>query len=80
MAATGFSAFGICFLSLLAILIKHGYPYVGEWFDASSEDGKPLSEQQRLVVSALWQAVFVYIIIGGVSLIGLALHKVRRAF
>lgn len=28
MAATGFSAFGICFLSLLAILIKHGYPYV----------------------------------------------------
>lgn len=80
MAATGFSIFGIFFLSLLAILIKHGYPYVGEWFETTGEDGrppKPLSEQQRLVVSALWQAVFVYVIVGGLSLVGLALHKIR---
>lgn len=83
MAAIGFSAFGVFFLSLLAILIRHGYPYVGEWFDTVGEDGRspaPLGEQQQLVVSALWQAVFVYIVIGGLSVVGLALHKIRARF
>lgn len=83
MAATGFSIFGVFFLSLLALLIRHGYPYVGEWFDTTGDDGRspsPLGEQQRLVVSALWQAVFVYTVIGGISIVGLALHKIRARF
>jgi hypothetical protein len=81
VALAGFSTFGVLFLSLLAILIKSGYPYVGEWYETSGDDGKaalPLSDQQEIVVSALWQAVFVYLVLGGVSLAGIALSKIRR--
>jgi hypothetical protein len=80
-AAAGLSAFGVFFLSLLAILISSGYPYVGEWYTTSGEGGAPalpLADQQELVVGALWQAVFVYMIIGGVSAVGLVLHRIRR--
>ena len=80
-ASAGFSAFGVLFLSLLAILIKSGYPYVGEWYTKEGADGQaalPLADQQELVVSALWQAVFVYLVLGGLSMVGLAVHKIRR--
>ena len=81
MALAGFSAFGVLFLSLLAILIKSGYPYVGEWYTTEGVDGKsalPLADQQESVVSALWQAVFVYLVLGGLSMIGLAVRKIPR--
>lgn len=32
MAALGFSVFGVLFLSLMALLVSHGYPYVPPWF------------------------------------------------
>lgn len=77
----GFSAFGVFFLSLLAILIKSGYPYVGEWYTTEGADGQaalPLADQQESVVSALWQAVFVYLVLGGLSMLGLAVRKIPR--
>jgi hypothetical protein len=78
-ALAGFSAFGVLFLSLLAILIKSGYPYVGEWYTTEGLGGKsalPLADQQESVVRAIWQAVFVYLVLGGLSMIGLAVRKI----
>lgn len=46
------------------------FRYVGEWFEPKGEDGGapvPLEEQQQLVSAALWNAVFIYLVIGGVS-------------
>lgn len=76
-ATIGFSGFGVLFLSLLAVLISRGYPYVGEWYQVKSEDGgpaKPFEEQQAAVVSALWNAVFLYLIVGGLAGLGLCFH------
>jgi len=71
---------GVFFLSLLAILIKSNYPYVGEWYNLEGEEGRgpmPYQEQKEVVVSALWQAVGVYLVAGVVSVLGLGWNRVR---
>lgn len=81
MALAGFSGFGVFFLSLLAILISGGYPYVGEWYNLEGEDGRaplPYQDQKEVVVGALWQGVMVYLVLGGVSAVGLAWNRVFR--
>jgi hypothetical protein len=70
----------VFFLSLLAILIKSNYPYVGEWYNLEGEEGRgpmPYQEQKEVVVSALWQAVGVYLVAGVVSVLGLGWNRVR---
>ena len=71
---------GVFFLSLLAILIKSNYPYVAEWYNLEGEEGRgpmPYQEQKEVVVSALWQAVGVYLVAGVVSVLGLGWNRVR---
>lgn len=53
-----------------------GCRYVGEWFETT--DGKPLSEQQEEVSKALWNAVLIYIVIGGIAALGLCFHRVKN--
>jgi len=57
--------------------------YVGEWYQVKSEDGgpaKPFEEQQAAVVSALWNAVFLYLIVGGLAGLGLCFHRIKSKF
>lgn len=76
----GISTFGVLFLGLLAQLIKRGYPYAGEWFEAgeAGEPAPPLEEQRAAAVAGLMSAVGIYL---GVALLSGAMvcyHRVRR--
>jgi hypothetical protein len=78
----GISTFGVLFLGLLAQLIKRGYPYAGEWFEAGpgepGEPALPLEEQRAAAVAGLVSAVWMYF---GVALLSGAMvcyHRVRR--
>lgn len=54
----GVSLFAILFLSTWGLLIKSGYPYVGEW--AHQASGEPLEEQRALTSGAVFSAVGIY--------------------
>ena len=82
MFGLGLSIFAVFFLGLLATLISHDYPYVGEWFEAKGEPGHPpesLAVQREGAVHALWQAVAIYGVIGIISGVAVCTHKVRGA-
>lgn len=76
----GLSGFGVFFLSLLAYLIGHDYPFVGEWFEAKGAPGHPappLEEQRAKTVSALWTAVLIYAGVCALSLVFMCANRVR---
>jgi hypothetical protein len=79
--ALGLSIFGVFFLSLLAILITHDYPYAGEWFESKSTDPSepvaPLEEQRIETVHSLWMAVGLYLAIAAASGAAVCVHRVR---
>lgn len=79
--ALGLSIFGVLFLSLLAILITHDYPYAGEWFESKSTDPSepvaPLEEQRIETVHSLWMAVGLYLAIAAASGAAVCVHRVR---
>ncbi|KFM27348.1 hypothetical protein F751_4618 [Auxenochlorella protothecoides] len=74
------SAFGIAFLSFLAILIRNDYPYVGEWFEPKGEGGEPpvpIAEQRAAAEHGLWVAVAIYAVLLIISSLSVCLHRVR---
>lgn len=78
----GISLFGVAFMTMLAVLIKHDYPYVGEWFDAKSTPEQPmvpLEEQRATALHTLWTTVGIYGGLAGVCAIFVVLHKIRGA-
>jgi hypothetical protein len=80
MVMLGLSMFAVFFLSLLATLINHDYPYVGEWFEVKGEPGHPpppLHEQREGAVASLWTAVAMYAALGVVAGISVCTHRVR---
>jgi hypothetical protein len=78
----GISTFGVLFLGLLAQLIKRGYPYAGEWFEAGpgepGEPAPPLEEQRAAAIAGLESAVWMYFGVAVLSGAMVCYHRVRR--
>lgn len=42
----GLSAFGVFFMTMLGVLIRHNYQFIGEWYEPEPGHHAPTQEQQ----------------------------------
>lgn len=42
----GLSAFGVFFMTMLGVLIRHNYQFIGEWYEPEGGRHAPTLEQQ----------------------------------
>ena len=78
------SVFGCLFMLMMASLLRHDYPYLGEWYEPRSAGGggdkghvPPYDDQRAAAAALCGRVALMYAATGAASLVGVAWHRAR---